>query len=855
MPPDKNTVESRIKISADQSSISNTQKRIEALESNLKRLAKETDNFTNINNKQRGQIDRTVRALDSYKNAARDIGRSNKAAAEDVEQLDRSLKSAQNTLRQIQAARYDESFSKISRQVSSAGDLQSNLGALGGLSGAAGLGGAATGFGVAGEFSALVEELPRLKESIKGMPSALKAAADAIGVPGGAAGLVGAAGLAVGGFLVLNKVLGDAKQRAEEAAAAERSRSAAVTNANEIVNQVLVDGTVEAADRALQDVNRRLEEAQLGEGALAGLEQLANDLDSGVVGEVFQNALQALDSGEGNEEIVNALLRPYNLTVEELRSLNRDFTNINADDINESLAEYRQTISETEIAQKALTDLIESGQLAADGEVQAREQLLAASEQTRQQFLREQQLLQQSSEALEQRSKAIGDEQVALALAIQQLRESGDTSEETAAQIALYQQQLADLGAEQNYITQTALDLVRAREAEAEAMEEQEEKLKNLATATQKYNSDVERIREDSLQKQADLEAKYADQIVAIAEKAVEDSAKTLAKLEDRRAELTTQLRRDGTDAVRENELDQLEIQINAQRDEQSALRNHLRRLRDIRQRAEDAEFEAILNRDFLSLFKQRRQTTRDLQGETTRFSDEAQDRQRAIEERRQDLARAFQEERRQRQQKYEQDLADAQTAYEEERSQIDVQRQQSLNDAKSNLQQERDAVRQGAQELLRLRRQAIEQELLLISQGAQATLDIQARLVAQARALLSSATASRDVPSATDPKRDIRVGSPGTVRRRALGGALGIGQSSLVNERGTESFTSGGRTLGLPGGLGLFTPLQGGRVNPAGSGEINLNQTNNITNPDVEGVRKAVREESLKLFMEITKP
>lgn len=77
-----------------------------------------------------------------------------------------------------------DNFDEISRKVSLAGDVQSNLGSLAGLASTAGLGGVGQGIGSAGEIVALAEELPRLKAAVAGLPDVAKSAAAALGPAG-----------------------------------------------------------------------------------------------------------------------------------------------------------------------------------------------------------------------------------------------------------------------------------------------------------------------------------------------------------------------------------------------------------------------------------------------------------------------------------------------------------------------------------------------------------------------------------------------------------------------------------------------------------------------------------------------
>jgi hypothetical protein len=119
-----------------------------------------------------------------------DMGASEKEVAKVV----RQYKRLQEEIKE--AATAQARFDKVSQDVALAGDVESNLRAVGGAAGAFGFGGVETGISQIAELPALVEALPRLKESLMGLPSALSAAASSLGPVGLGLGAVALAGAA-----------------------------------------------------------------------------------------------------------------------------------------------------------------------------------------------------------------------------------------------------------------------------------------------------------------------------------------------------------------------------------------------------------------------------------------------------------------------------------------------------------------------------------------------------------------------------------------------------------------------------------------------------------------------------------
>lgn len=172
-------------------------------------------------------------------------------------------------------------FDDVSRDVGLAGDVQSNLGAIGGLSSAAGLGGVGQGIGVAGELVALVEELPRLKAAVQGMPATINAAGAALGGTG--AGLVGALGIAA---IAIAAVAVAAKRAAAQIAEASEDFGQVIDARVETEKLIAAgDTTTQQAQELAQaraaeaEAVRKVQaELQAAQSGLTGFQKLLNQI-------------------------------------------------------------------------------------------------------------------------------------------------------------------------------------------------------------------------------------------------------------------------------------------------------------------------------------------------------------------------------------------------------------------------------------------------------------------------------------------------------------------------------------------------------------------------------------------------
>lgn len=267
----------------------------------LRRLARETREIqsSRVDDVLRGNARAAASAADSYERAAASAAR---------------LRGAQS--------RFDET----SRNVQLAGDVQSNLGAIGGLADVAGLGGLGGGIAAAGEVSALIEELPRLKASFQGLPSTISAAGQALGTSGaGLIGSIGALGLAAGAVAASIAIAAEQINKSGEAF------SRAVDAQIEAERLIAQGGTVEQAQQRIQDleaeaealrtVNERVRAATPGFIELAASIPLINRLPFfGKFREEFEELETGIDAAKKEASAYQDAIDAGRLATEEATS-------------------------------------------------------------------------------------------------------------------------------------------------------------------------------------------------------------------------------------------------------------------------------------------------------------------------------------------------------------------------------------------------------------------------------------------------------------------------------------------------------------------------------------------------------
>lgn len=489
-----------------------------------------------------------------------------------------------------------------------------------------------------------------------------------------------------------------------------------------------------------------------------------------------------------------------------------------------------------------------------------------------------------SKASLEERQRQIGIEQKEIEHAMSALQ--GINTEKAKDELVSLQKQMDALGVESTVLNERIKPLVTTMEAQRDVLKKFEgiasgllgpvvagvkdkakeiqegiqkgleaekqyklEQPKQIAEAVKKFNEEDKAAQAAYLQQRADIERTYHNKLIDLARQAAEESAKQLAELERRKADLATSFSREEQKSDRDRETKRLDDQLVYQREEAKATREHQQKLEDIRRQAQDREFELILNRDFAGLYKSRRQTTLDMQGENRTFGNEQQNRARDFGQKEQDDQRQYARERQERQIAYQQQLADAKQAYERQVADARVAHASALQQAKVAHDNELKLAQEKYDREIAMRQQAIQAELRLLmmsyTQRQQFEAEQQRALVNQSREIvlgLNNVTiqAVKSSLSALGSAVSNIFSGLRNITKRADGGLLSAGQMSLVNDGFAGQRESFGGSQ-FPPGLGLFIPAQSGNVSPgAGRGNVSISvpvtiQGNNL-NPQAIG-------------------
>lgn len=671
-----------------------------------------------------------------------------------------------------------------------------------GLSGV-GLGGAGAQIvGGVGDFAQLAKDFPALKASIKDIPGAIGEVVDTVGKSG--VGLIGSMG-------VLVVALSLAQQQFEATAKAAKADLDARQQALELIRT----GSKEEIQARIDTLKSQREATQAAaEAANSDLQRLRQ----GIANDPTIKLLLGSNIATGLTELGSSL----GIGAGELKAA-KD----NADAANEAL---NNTNTELTLLEQAAAQ----GAGTIHSETDALKELENGIKYVIDQRRFELDAMKLSTAQIKDRQTAIQEEMRLLELEIQTRTNAG----QDVADLTI---KWAELGQQEIFLTDTATKLADAREKEAEAAKFQEQQLKDIISAQNKYNTDVTAIEQRSLEQRAALAERYNEALANAAEAAADAAEKALEGLQDKRASLASSFAQDQSNAQQKAQLDQLDSFIEFQRDEARALRQHQRDIEQIRRDAARAEEDLIANRDFAGLFRLRRDTGRQIEDSNRDFNAEREEQAQAFRDKLQDQITQYAREREERAVKFQQDLADAQAQYQKELAQADINRRKALDKAAraSNDELRLLGAKQTAE--LTAKRAAYQADLQLIAQSAQVRQQILQAELDSARRILAAITATASGGG----------GTGGGGRGRALGGALARGQSSKVNDgRNYESFTTAGKTYDFPRSVGIFQANQAGKVNSRAGGDVQFSQTVNISgasNPD--GIKQVIRSETTKLL------
>lgn len=375
-----------------------------------------------------------------------------------------------------------------------------------------------------------------------------------------------------------------------------------------------------------------------------------------------------------------------------------------------------------------------------------------------------------------------------------------------------------------------------------------------IADAYKTYIEDIKKIDEEKNSALLKANQDFAAEQVKIAQDMADAERKALEDLIKDRDKLLLDFNRDGDKAERERRRDELENMIEFQRRERDDAQAHADKLVDIQKKSQVRQQELLLNLDFKGLFELQQTTNAELEGANQSFAEQRRERLTALDDEKSDMARAFAAEREERQIAFEQALYDRSIAYHAEQADIARQNTEKLAQARQQYTAELAQIQQKHQMELSLRQQAANQEFqfLVMSekqrtdfllqeqnrylQGAAALfskMGIKAPTSMQSQPLTSSQqqTVQKAMQSAQSIGQNI-LNSPAAQAisnflnpvKRAIGGGLFAGQTSVINEgfrNQMEYFHLGsGRTYEMAGGAGLFTPFKSGTIDP-GTGQM----------------------------------
>lgn len=414
---------------------------------------------------------------------------------------------------------------------------------------------------------------------------------------------------------------------------------------------------------------------------------------------------------------------------------------------------------------------------------------------------------------------------------------------------------LQDIDAEEKTLTNDVLPLVKAREAEDQAVKDQTKRTQDLANAYEKnqkatdniiqqgadsrasieakYQDSVEKIAEQGVQARLNIEQSYGDKLIDIARKTAQSAADELTKLEQKFQDNETSLARGEQDISIKDSQDRLKLQIDAQRQEAKDLTDHLRNIEDIRRNAQAGEQSDLYNRNFTALLTARQGVNKQIEDENTRFVRQRQDQKTADAQKLQDEQSSIEQQRQARLLAYDRANEDAQKNYDRQLQMLHLNEVRQEKDAQIARDRSLQSQAESEQQALRVQQQGEQQQLVLLSRSITQKLQLQAQGYTAELNLLLQATQDR-----------MKI----VQQEAAAAQATATGNSTIPTTHvGMSGAASGGQVLvndGYPGqresfngtkfpaGLGLFIPARSGTISDGG-GSITIN-VNGAQDPEM---------------------
>ena len=472
----------------------------------------------------------------------------------------------------------------------------------------------------------LTGALGELTGAAGAMANVTAALAPALGATvAGIAGVLAVAGPVV---LVLG-ALGLAMKSIGDQAAVEAKAINTIVEGQRSISQRIADGlNSEQAVEELEVLNqKRRDEAEI----LARNKQV---YDENINSQTILQGVVKLTSG-AEEELANQITKGSDL----VKTYDNDIKLLTEAQVDGSLAANDAADAEKRLADERSKTALASADTAAT-ELQAEQKALGAT-----------------AEQNEKRLASIVDERAVIEKQIEVLEASGVTSEEVTKKIESLNAQLGSLGKETSFITDTALEVSKARDAEKKAAKDAEDAAKKAAQAQEQYTK-----------------------AIGSANTALKNSTQDIgSRLNQTLSDNTTKLNRDLSTLSTKYNRDEYELTLKANRSERDALLNQKDNLADIQREANKGEQEALRDGDFKALYLSRTASDDALKEEAKTIDKERLMRDLRNRDAREDLLRNVRNQRQDRLLSYDQQNIDAQTHRDRELQQAQLTRNRSL--------------------------------------------------------------------------------------------------------------------------------------------------------------------------------
>lgn len=262
---------------------------------------------------------------------------------------------------------------------------------------------------------------------------------------------------------------------------------------------------------------------------------------------------------------------------------------------------------------------------------------------------------------------------------------------------------------------QAADDLKKAQDKAARDQEASARKQEQAAEKAAREAEQAAKQQEQALQQQADAAAKNADAMRKINQGAIDNIADIQRKAKDAAVDGRNKLITDLNNLNQKFNDDEIGAVIKANQAEQQALKDHQRTIKDLMDRAADAEEDARENRNFLQLAQARKDAQKELNKEPEQFTQGAEDRAAAFEQERQERLRQLEIARRDRNQAYGIEDQERRAGIERALRDNQINKQRQLRDQQSAYASEQATLARHLQSLLGIRGQFMSAEMQMM--------------------------------------------------------------------------------------------------------------------------------------------